>query len=124
MRRAETVKEYLAYVPEAAKPTFEKLRAAIRSVMAADADEVISYGIAAFRRGQIVVWYAAFAKHSSVFPKADILRPFKDELKPYKVSKGTVQFPLDEPLPVALVKRIVKARLDEMNAAGKSPAKK
>lgn len=114
MKKATTVEGYVDTVPAAASATFAKLREAVRSVMPADAVEVISYGIPAFRRGKILVWYAAFAKHCSLFPTAEILEEFKSELKPYKVSKGTVQFPLDESVPVGLIKRMVKARLASM----------
>jgi uncharacterized protein YdhG (YjbR/CyaY superfamily) len=59
------------------------------------------------------VWYAAFAGHISLFPGGSVLAQFKDDIAGFKVSKGTVQFPLDKPLPTALIKRIVKARLAE-----------
>jgi uncharacterized protein YdhG (YjbR/CyaY superfamily) len=67
----------------------------------------------AFRGDHVLVWYAAFADHCSLFPGASILEQLKDELAGFKTSKGTVQFPLDKPLPVALIKRIVKARIAE-----------
>jgi uncharacterized protein YdhG (YjbR/CyaY superfamily) len=67
----------------------------------------------AFAREGIIVWYAAFADHVSLFPRGSVLAQFKDELAGFKTSKGTVQFPLDKPLPVALVKRIVTARVAE-----------
>ena len=96
-----------------------KLRAAIRSVLPRDATEIISYQIPAFARGGVIVWYAAFADHVSVFPRGSVLTKFKDELTGFKTSKGTVQFPLEKPLPVALIKRIVKARLAEYEAKGR-----
>jgi uncharacterized protein YdhG (YjbR/CyaY superfamily) len=57
------------------------------------------------------VWYAAFAEHCSLFPTAAVIDEFKEELKAYTVSKGTIQFPLGKPLPVGLIKRIVRARV-------------
>jgi len=93
-----------------------KMRATIRSAVPRDATEVISYRMPAFRRDGVLVWYAAFADHCSLFPGGSILRQFKDELVGFKTSKGTVQFPLDKPLPVALIKRIVKARVAEREA--------
>jgi uncharacterized protein YdhG (YjbR/CyaY superfamily) len=62
------------------------------------------------------VWFAAFAKHCSLFPTASVIEKFKSELKDYTISKGTIQFPTDKPLPAALVKKIVKARIEEMKA--------
>ena len=90
-----------------------KMRAAIRSAVPRDAAEVISYRMPAFRRDGVLVWYAGFADHCSLFPGGLVLERFKDELVGFKTSKGTVQFPLDAPLPMALIKRIVKARVSE-----------
>ena len=109
-----SVEEYLAAVPEPARSTLEKVRSVIRSVVPADTTEVISYRIPAFRHKKIVVWYAAFSEHCSLFPTAAVIGKFKDELRAYTISKGTIQFPVDKPLPVALLKKIVKARLAEM----------
>jgi uncharacterized protein YdhG (YjbR/CyaY superfamily) len=60
------------------------------------------------------VWYAAFSDHCSLFPTASVIKAFKKELKDYRVSKGTIHFPVDKPLPAALLKKMVKARLAEM----------
>lgn len=116
---AKNVGEYLAGVPEAARSNFDKLRAAVLSVVPAEAAETISYGIPAIRHGGVVVWYAAFAGHCSLFPTAAVIDAFKSELKGYVTSKGTIQFPVDEPVPVALVKRIVKARVAQVKAKKK-----
>jgi uncharacterized protein YdhG (YjbR/CyaY superfamily) len=110
-----SVDEYFARVPEPGRSVLMKLRGAIRSVLPRDATETISYHIPAFRDG-VIVWYAAFADHVSLFPRGSVLAKFKDELTGFKRSKGTVQFPFDKPLPVALIKRIVKARLAEYRA--------
>jgi len=91
-----------------------KIRAVIRSAVPAEATEVISYGMPGFKHKGLVIWYAAFSKHCSVFPTAAVIEKFKDELKDYRTSKGTIQFPVDEPLPAALVKKMVKARLAEI----------
>ena len=85
----------------------------------AETTEVISYRIPAFRIEKpkckgILVWYAAFSDHCSLFPTASLIKTFKKELKEYKISKGTIQFPVDKPLPAALVKKMVKARIAEM----------
>ncbi len=109
-----TVDDYFAAVPASARKMLENMRTVIRSVVPKDATEVISYRIPAFRQKKIIVWYAAFSGHCSLFPTASAIEQFKDELKGYKISKGTIQFPLDKPLPVALIKRIVKARVAEI----------
>lgn len=112
--KAKTVDEYFATVPERARKTLAKLRSVIRSVVPKNATEVISYGIPAFRQKKIIVWYAAFASHCSLFPTAAVIQEFRDDLKNYTTSKGTIQFPLDEALPSALIKRIVKTRVVEL----------
>jgi uncharacterized protein YdhG (YjbR/CyaY superfamily) len=108
------VDEYLARVPERARRALRQMRTAIRSIVTRDAIETISYQMPAFKghRG-VIVWYAAFADHVSLFPRASVLAAFKNELAAFKTSKGTIQFPLDKPLPITLIKRIVKARLTE-----------
>ena len=72
---------------------------------------MISYGIPGFRHKRMVVWYAAFTDHCSLFPTAAVIEKFKNDLKPYRIAKGTIQFPVDKPLPASLLKKIVKARL-------------
>ena len=110
----ETVDDYLARVPEPAHSTLQKARAAIRSALPPDATETISYKIPAFRHGEIIIWFAAFADHCSLFPTARVIEMFKDDLKPYTLSKGTIQFPIDKPLPASLIKKMVKARLAQI----------
>src|SRR4029077_20825703 len=91
----------------------------IRLVAPAETTEVISYGIPAFKingpkyKGMLM-WYAAFSDHCSLFPTASVIKTFKEDLKDYRVSKGTIHFRVDEPLPAALLKKMVKARLAEM----------
>lgn len=110
----KTVDEYLANVPEEARPAFEKLQATVKSVVPKEADEVISYGIPALKMKKVIVWYAAFAKHVSLFPTAAVISVFQGELKGYSTSKGTVHFPLDKPLPTALIRKMVKARVEQV----------
>jgi uncharacterized protein YdhG (YjbR/CyaY superfamily) len=107
-----SVDEYISRLPAPTRDAVKKLRAALRSVMPSGATEVISYGIPAFRGDRILVWYAGFAKHISLFPTAAVISQFKEELKAYSISKGTIKFPLDTPLPAVLIKRIVKARIE------------
>jgi uncharacterized protein YdhG (YjbR/CyaY superfamily) len=117
---AAEVDAYLAKVPEPARTTLEKLRATIRSVVPPETTEALSYGIPAFRYKGGLVGYAAFKKHCSFFPmQASLIDEMKDELKNYRTSKGTLQFPLDKPLPATLVKKMVKARIAENDGKGK-----
>jgi uncharacterized protein YdhG (YjbR/CyaY superfamily) len=109
----KTVDEYLAGVSEPARSTLIKMRAAIRSAVPREATEIISYSIPAFKLKKVLVWFAAFSDHVSLFPTASIIAAFKSELKSFTTSKGTIQFPLDKPLPIALIKKVVKARVAE-----------
>jgi uncharacterized protein YdhG (YjbR/CyaY superfamily) len=106
---------YLASLPPDARKRTKEIRDIIRA-LAPQAVEVFSYGIPGFRlKGKPLVWYAAFAYHTSLYPMtASIRRAHATALKGYKMSTGTVQFPLGKPLPTALVKRLVKARLSEV----------
>jgi uncharacterized protein YdhG (YjbR/CyaY superfamily) len=90
------------------------MRDTIRSVVPREAVEVMSYRMPAFKHGQVLVWYAAFADHLSLFPGGSVLVRFDNDLTDFKTSKGTVQFPLDRSLPTALIKRIVRARVAEI----------
>ena len=112
------VRVYLAAQPAGQRHRLTAMRKAIRAV-APKAEEGFSYRMPCFRvDGRILVWYAAFKSHSSLYPVgARIQKTFKSQLAGYRKSKGTVQFPLDRPLPVSLLKRLVKARLAEVRAA-------
>lgn len=105
------VDAYLAGVPEPARTTLQKVRAAIRSAVPAGTTEGISYRIPAFKYDGPLIWFAGFSKHCSLFPTAAVIAQLKDELKSYSTSKGTIQFPIDKPLPSALIKKIVRARV-------------
>jgi len=115
-KKPETVDEYIAATPEPARSAVKKIRAAIRSALPPDAAETISYGIPAFKRNKILVWFAAFSDHCSVFPTAAVIEKFQNELEGFSTSKGTIHFPLDKPVPAALIKKIVKARLAQAQA--------
>ncbi len=103
--------EYIAMVPEPARSTMKKIRAVIRSVVPREATEIISYGMPAFKHNGVLIWFAAFSNHCSLFPTASVIEAFKRELKRYSTSKGTIQFPVNKTLPAALVKKLVKARI-------------
>lgn len=107
----KTTDEYIARVTEPARGTLKKMRAAIRSVVPAEATEIISYGIPAFKYKGMLVWFAAFSKHCSLFPGSSVIEAFQNELKGLSISKGTIQFPINKPLPTALVKKLVQARV-------------
>jgi len=107
----KTTNDYLATLTEPARSTLKKVRAAIRAAAPAEASEVISYGIPMFKYKGMLIGYAAFPKHCSLFlATSSLLKQFKKELSRYQTSKGTIRFPTDKPLPVSLVKKIVKAR--------------
>jgi uncharacterized protein YdhG (YjbR/CyaY superfamily) len=109
---AKSVDEYFAGIPEPARSTLNKVRAAIRSAAPPEATEAISYGIPAVKyKGRPLVWFAAFSDHCSLFPTASVIEMFKDELKGFATSKGTIHFPTDKPLSATLVKKLVKARV-------------
>jgi uncharacterized protein YdhG (YjbR/CyaY superfamily) len=110
----KTVDEYLVDIPEPAHSTLMHIRAVIRSVVPAETTEVISYGIPMFKYRGMLVGYAAFKNHCSLFPTGSgVLDRFEKELRGFRSSKGTIHFPSDKPLPDALVKKIVKARVKE-----------
>src|SRR6266446_1405530 len=94
----KNVDEYLASVPEPARGTLKKIREAIRSAVPREATECISYGMPAFKNKGVLVWFAAFSNHCSLFPTAAVIEAFKKELKGFSTSKGTIQFPTDKPL--------------------------
>jgi uncharacterized protein YdhG (YjbR/CyaY superfamily) len=107
----KTVDEYLAGVPEPARGTLNKIRAVIRSAVPPQATETISYRIPAFKYEGVLLWFAAFSDHCSLFPTASVIKVFKSELEGFSTSKGTIQFPTEKPLPASLVKKLVRARV-------------
>ena len=116
-RKPRTIDEYLAQVKPDHRATLEALRNAIRAV-APGAEECISYGIPAFRlNGRALVFFGAWANHCSFYPgSSTTLKKFRDDLKGFQVSKGTIRFSPDNPLPTALVKKLLKARIAEKHA--------
>jgi uncharacterized protein YdhG (YjbR/CyaY superfamily) len=109
----KNVDEYLAGVPEPARGTLNKVRAVIRSVVPPEATEGISYGMPTLKYKGSLVWFAAFSNHCSLFPGPSVIAAFENELKDFQTSKGTIRFPIDKPLPAALLKKLVKARIAE-----------
>ena len=126
-----TVDEYLVGVEEPARSVLVKMRRLIQSVLPAEATEIISYRMPAFKHKKTLVWFAAFSNHCSLFPTGAAIAALKDELKGYDTAKGTIHFPIDKPLPAALIKKVVKTRLEQsgtvkagpVKSAGKQPRK-
>ena len=111
------VDDYLASLPEESRAALEKLRRTIKSA-APEATETISYQMPAFKQqGRLLVSYAAFKDHCSFFPMSKkVIEDHREDLEPFFSGKGTIRFNTDRPLPTALVKKLVKARIEE-NAA-------
>jgi uncharacterized protein YdhG (YjbR/CyaY superfamily) len=113
--QARTIDEYLAPLPPDKRAALQWLRRHIKAA-APGAEECISYGIPAFRLdGRLLVHFGAAAKHCAFYPGA-VVESFQDELTRYDVSKGTIRFQADDPLPAALVRRIVKAQIARQEA--------
>jgi uncharacterized protein YdhG (YjbR/CyaY superfamily) len=108
-----SVDEYLERVPEPARTTLKKVRAVIRSVAPPEATEGISYGMPTFKYKGMLASFAAFSDHCSLFPGAGPTIEFKDELKDFQTSKGTIRFAPNKPLPATLLKKLLKARIAE-----------
>jgi uncharacterized protein YdhG (YjbR/CyaY superfamily) len=112
----QDIDEYLAGVPEPARTTLSKVRAAIRSAAPPETVEGFSYGMPAFKCKKPLMGFAAFAGHCSLFPMSgSVINTLKEELEGFEVSKGTIRFPVDKPLPAPLIKKLVKARLAEID---------
>jgi uncharacterized protein YdhG (YjbR/CyaY superfamily) len=113
MKAAKNIDEYLATQPPKTREVLEKLRRIILSI-APEAEEVISYAMPAFKYHGMLVGFAGWKNHAGFYPwNSRTIAEFKDELKAYETSKGAIQFPLEKPIPVALVKKIVKARMKD-----------
>jgi uncharacterized protein YdhG (YjbR/CyaY superfamily) len=109
----KTVDEYFSAVPNEARRILEDMRLAIKKVVP-EAEEIISYNMPAFKFYKILVYYAAHKEHIGFYPgNAKVIVIFKDELKDFETSKGTIKFPINKKLPIKLIKTIVKLRANE-----------
>jgi len=111
-KQYKNIDEYIAGFPEKIQTILQNLRRVIHEA-APEAQETISYGMPAFKQNGIVVYFAAFKDHIGFFPTSSGVSAFARELAPYDTAKGTIRFPLDEPIPVNLIKKIVKFRVQE-----------
>jgi uncharacterized protein YdhG (YjbR/CyaY superfamily) len=118
----KSVDEYIASQPEAVQSILGRVRSAIREAVPR-AEEVISYKIPTYKlHGSAVLYFAGWKQHYSLYPATErVVAAFKDELSSYEVKKGTIRFPLDQPVPVKLIGRIAKFRAKEV--AGREKAK-
>lgn len=113
--KPKTIDEYLAALPGDRRAALERLRKIIRAAYPR-AEECISYRLPAFRLdGKMLAWFGASAKHCSFYPGA-VVEKHADELRDYSISKGTIRFQPDHPLPATLVKKLLKARIAEISA--------
>lgn len=109
----KTTEEYMATVPETSIGKAHEIREIIRKAVP-KATEVISYNIPAFKLDKVLVWFAGYKGHIGFYPGGTAIGVFQDDLSKYKTSKGAIQFPLDKPLPVSLINKIVKYRIKEV----------
>jgi len=110
MKKLASVAAYLRAVPPASLAALQTLRKTIKAA-APEATEVISYGIPMFKHHGMLVGYAAFKDHCSLFMSTYVTAALKHALAPYVISKGTIRFTADKPLPATLVRKLVKARV-------------
>lgn len=113
MTKFSTIDEYIAAQDDDRKPVLQQFRKIIKAA-APKAEEVISYGMPAFKQGSVLVYFAAMKEHYGFYPTSTPIEIFKDKLRSYKTSKGAIQFPVDKPLPQKLITEIVKYRLKEV----------
>lgn len=121
---AANIDEYIADQPMEHREKLERIREAIRKA-APKSQEVISYMMPAFKQNGVLVYFALFKNHIGFFPTSSGVANFQKELKDYKTSKGTIQFPLDKAIPLGLITKITKFRMkeDEAKAKGKKLVK-
>lgn len=118
MTAPDSVDSYIASFPESIREAIEQVRTAILEAVP-DAEESISYAMPTFKKGGLLAHFAGYAKHVGLYPGPVAISMFADDIAKYKHAKGSVQFPLSEPMPVDLVKKIVTFRLKHMAHGGK-----
>jgi len=124
MKTVTTVEEYLSLFSKEQRDALEKLRQVIKAA-APKAEEVISYGMPGYKQNGVLVYFGGFKNHCSFFPASyTVIKQFAEQLKDYKTSKGTIQFPLDKAIPSTLVKKMVVARIKENELKKKEKVQK
>ena len=121
MAPAKTVDDYLKPFPPEVRNTLEQLRQTIKTA-APKAEELISYMMPAYKQNGALVYFGGYKTHIGFYPTSKGIEAFRKELSAYEGSKGTVRFPIDKPLPLGLISKIVKFRVKENE--GKKKAKK
>ena len=119
----KSVDEYIALQPETVKGVLQRVRSSIRKALPG-AEEVIAYQIPAYKlHGTSVIYFAGWKQHYSLYPAiGHLVAEFKDDLAPYEISKGTIRFPLSDPVPIKLIERIAKFRAKEVVSRAKVKA--
>lgn len=112
MKKAKDIDEYISWYPKATQKLLQEVRATANKA-APKSTEVISYAMPAIKQHGVLVFYAAYENHIGFYPTASGIENFTKEITPYKSSKGAVQFPLDRPLPLPLITKMVKFRVAE-----------
>jgi uncharacterized protein YdhG (YjbR/CyaY superfamily) len=110
--KPNNINEYIATFPLQTRKLLRQMKATIKKA-APKAEEVISYGMPAFKFHGLLVWFAAYTRHIGFYPRVSAIQAFKKEIAKYKNAKGSVQFPLHKPLPLALIKKMVQYRVKE-----------
>ena len=106
------IDEYIAAFPPEVQPILERIRSTVKNV-APEAEETISYRMPTFRFGGILIHFAAFREHIGIYPPVQGDEKLMKALAPYSGPKGNLKFPLDEPIPYALIRRVVKAKVKQ-----------
>jgi uncharacterized protein YdhG (YjbR/CyaY superfamily) len=110
--KPNNINEYIGKFPLQTRKLLRQMKATIKKA-APKAEEVISYGMPAFKFHGLLVWFAAYSRHIGFYPRVSAIQAFRKEIAKYKNAKGSVQFPLDKPLPLALIKKMVQYRVKE-----------
>lgn len=115
-KKPTTVAEYIQAAPKEAQKKLKELRKAVQDV-APDAEEGLKWGMPSFTQKRILVTYAAFKNHIGFYPTPSAVAAFKKDITKFKNASGSIQFPMDKPLPIALIKKITRFRIQEITLA-------
>jgi uncharacterized protein YdhG (YjbR/CyaY superfamily) len=112
MKKPKSVDEYISWFPEEDQKLLEQVRTAIQEA-APQAEEIISYSMPGYRLNGVLVWFGGYANHIGFYPHGATMEKFKKELAGYKQTKGSIRFPINEPIPITLIKKMVNLRVKE-----------